>query len=200
MPEFPSPYVRRSNSPPHPTLSSPASLLSLISTSSHEGEPDPPDITDASTLSEVFQDSRPLQPANEPTASSERMPRLQSRPSSPHPSTYVPQRITCLDDTGTPVPTSPVPSPMITEESHLLAPPPASSEAPSIIEVGANASTQLPTSDTIPEVFDTRQQEPPFMTDGRGRVVWSRSGVKRGSSPSGMCSQDRTQHAAGDRY
>jgi len=188
MPEFPhiltSPYTQRPNSPLQSTLSSPASFPS-----ERGDEPDPPDVTNASTPSDVSQDSRPLQPTNEPTTSSDRMPPFQSRPSSPH---SFPQGTTCLDNTGTPAPTSLIPSQVVTEESHLLASPP-------VIEVGATASTQSPTRDPIPEVSDTRQQEPPFMTDGRGRVVWSRSGVKRGSSPSGTCSQDRTQYAAGDR-
>jgi hypothetical protein len=66
--------------------------------------------------------------------------------------------------------------------------------------VDTTASTQLPTRDPLPqEGPDTRQQDPPFMTDGRGRVVWSRSGVKRGNSPHSARTQDRTTNAAGDR-
>jgi hypothetical protein len=73
-------------------------------------------------------------------------------------------------------------------------------EAPSVIEVDTTAGAQLPTRDPLPgEGSDVRQQEPPFMTDGRGRVVWSRSGVKPGGSPHSIRNQDRTTNASGER-
>ncbi|KAN0137190.1 hypothetical protein V8E53_005187 [Lactarius tabidus] len=57
-------------------------------------------------------------------------------------------------------------------------------EAPSVTEVDVAATVQSSAGEPLPgEIPDTRHQEPPFMTDGRGRVVWSCSNAKRGSSP-----------------
>lgn len=177
--------------------SSPSSIGSVPPLLS-ETEVDPSGVTNPSVLSDVFQDSRPSQPTEEPAASSDRIPHCQSLPSPPHSCVCFPQRIACLDTT--PVPTSPVPSQMDTGESQSLSSPPAPQfEIPSVIEAGVTPSPQSPTRDPLPgEVSDTRQQEPPFMTDGRGRVVWSHSGVKRGNSPPANRSQDRTRNTAGD--
>ena len=153
-----------------------------------------------SVVSDVFQDSRPSQSTEEPAASSDRIPHCQSLPVPPHSCVCFPQRTACLD-TGTPVPTSPVPSQMDTRESQFLPSPPAPRfEISSVVEAGVTSSPQSSARDPLlGEVPDTRHQEPPFMTDGRGRVVWSRSGVKRGNSPLANRSQDRTPNTAGDR-
>jgi hypothetical protein len=69
------------------------------------------------------------------------------------------------------------------------------SEVPCVTEVDGATGVQSPAGEPLPgEVYDTRHQEPPFMTDGRGRVVWSCSGAKRGSSPLAI----RMPSAAGD--
>jgi len=176
-------------------------MPSLLCASDSGTEPDPPGITNVSTLSDMLLDSGPPRPTDEPATIPERMrmPRPQSLPSTPS-SLRFPQRATC-SDTGTPLPASPVPSQVDTVEFQSL---PSSQapvlEAPSVIEVDTTAGTQLPTRDLLPgEGSDARQQEPPFMTDGRGRVVWSRSGVKPGGSPHSTRNQDRTTNAAGDR-
>jgi len=193
------PNVQSSDHDLYSIPSSPSSIGSVPPLLS-ETEVDPSGLTSPSVLSDVFQDSRPSQPTEEPTANSDRIPHCQSLPSPPHSGVCFPQRIACLD-TGTPVPTSPVPSQMDTGEPQSLSSPPASQfEISSVIEAGVTPSPQSPTRDPLPgEVSDTRQQEPPFMTDGRGRVVWSRSGVKRGNSPLANPSQDRMPNTAGDR-
>jgi len=175
--------------------SSPSSIASVPPLLS-ESEVDPSGLTSPSVLSDVFQDSRPSQPTEEPAASSDRIPHCQSPP---HSCVCFPQRIACVD-TGTPVSTSPVPSQIDTGESQSPSSPPAPQfEISSVIEAGVTPSPQSPTRDSLSgEVSDTRQQEPPFMTDGRGRVVWSHSGVKRGNSPLANQSQDRTPNSAGD--
>ncbi|KAF8269842.1 hypothetical protein EI94DRAFT_1724436 [Lactarius quietus] len=64
------------------------------------------------------------------------------------------------------------------------------SETPSVTEVDMAATIQSSAGEPLPgEIRDTRHQEPPFMTDGRGRVVWSCSVAKRGSSPLAVRSQ-----------
>ncbi len=175
---------------------SPISIPPLLS----EIEVDISDLTNPSELSDVFQDSRPSHLTEEPAANSDRISHYQSPPRPPHSCVCSPQRTACLD-TGTAVPTSPVPSQMGMIESQSLPSPPAPQfEIPPVIEAGATPSPQSPTRDPLPGgVSDTRQQDPPFMTDGRGRVVWSRSGVKRGNSPLANQSQDRTPNTAGDR-
>lgn len=175
--------------------SSPSSTFSLLPLL--ESDDDLSDVIDPSVLLDVLQDSRPSHPTDEPATGSDRMPRCQSLPSPTLSCICFPQRATCLD-TGTPVPSSPVPSQMITVESQPVSSPPAPQvETSPVTETGVNTSPQ---SSPLPgEVSDTRQQEPPFMTDGRGRVVWSRSGVKRGSSPPATRSQDRMPNTAGDR-
>jgi len=182
---------------PYSIPSSPSSIGSIPPLLS-ETEVDSSDLTNPSVLSDVFQDSRPSQPTEEPAASSDRIPQCQSLPSPPHSCVCFPQRTAGLN-TGTPVPTSPVPSQMNTGESQPFSSPPAPQcEISSVIEAGVTPSPQSPTRDPLPgEVSDTRQQEPPFMTDGRGRVVWSHSGVKRGNSP--PSNRDRTPNTAGDR-
>ena len=175
-------------------------MPSLLATSEFGTEPDHPDTTNASTLSEMLPDSGAWRPTDEPATISDRVPRPQSLPSTPPSPLSFPQSATCLD-TGVPLSTSPVPSQMDNVECQSLPSPQTPVlEAPSVIEVGTPAGTQLPTRDPLPgEGSDTRQQEPPFMTDGRGRVVWSRSGVKPGSSPHSTRNQDRTANTAGDR-
>lgn len=184
---------------PFSTPSSPSSTGSMPSLLG-ETEVDLSDVTNPSVPLGVFPDSRPSQPTDEPATSSDRMPHCQSLPSPPLSCVSSPQRPAC-PHTGTPVPTSPVPSQMDTVESQLLSSPPTSElEISSLTETGVTPSPQSPTRDPLPgEISDTRQQEPPFMTDGRGRVVWSRSGVKRGNSPLANRSQDRTPNTAGDR-
>ncbi|KAH9004740.1 hypothetical protein EDB86DRAFT_2885217, partial [Lactarius hatsudake] len=54
------------------------------------------------------------------------------------------------------------------------------SEAPPLTEVGATASVPSSARELPGGATETRHQEPPFMTDGRGRVVWSCSAAKRG--------------------
>ena len=196
-----SPNVQPSDPALHSTPSSPASSMPPLEDASDlETEPDLPDVTNTSALSDMSQDRPPSQPINEPATSSDVMPRRQSLPNTLLSSVMFPQRAACLD-TGTPAPTSPVLSQMDMVESQSL---PSSqvpeSEVSSMIEVGATASTQSPTRDPLAgEVTEMRQQEPPFMTDGRGRVVWSRSGVKRSSSPFASRNHDRTANTAGDR-
>jgi len=183
-----------------PSPSSIGSLPPLPSETESETEVDPSGLTNPSVLSDVFQDSRPSQPTEEPAANSDRITHCQSLPSPPHSCVCFSQRTARLD-TGTPVPTSPVPSQMDAGESQPLPSPPAPQfEISSVNEAGVTPSPQSPTRDPLPgEVSDTRQQEPPFMTDGRGRVVWSHSGVKRGNSPLANRSQDKTPNTAGDR-
>ena len=189
-------------SPDHALYSIPSSPSSIGSVPPllSETEVDSSGLTNPPVPSDVFQDSRPSQPTEEPAASSDRIPHCQSPPSPPHSCVCFPQRIACLD-TGTPVPTSPVPSQMDTGESQSLSsPPPPQFEISSVIEAGVITSPQSPTREPLPvEASNTRQQEPPFMTDGRGRVVWSRSGVKRGNSPPANRNQDRMPNNAGDR-
>ncbi len=197
------PNTQPSDTSAHSTPSSPlstSSMPSLIAASEWGTESDPPDITNILMPSDMLPDSRPSLPTDEPTTIPDRTPRPQSLPNTPPSSVRYPQRATCLD-TGTPVPTSPVPSQVDSVESRSCPSPQAPVfEASSMIEVGTTASTQLPTRDPLPgEGSDTRSQEPPFMTDGRGRVVWSRSGVKRGTSPHSTRSQDRTANVVGDR-
>lgn len=177
---------------------SPSSIGS-VSPLPSETEVDSSGLTNPSGQSDVFQDNQPSQPTEELAASSDRIPHCQSLSSPPLSCVCFPQRTACLD-TGTLVPTSPVPSQMDTGESQPPSSPPAPQfEISSVIEAGVTPSPQSPTSDPLPgEVSDTRQQEPPFMTDGRGRVVWSHSGVKRGNSSLANPSQDRTPNTAGD--
>jgi hypothetical protein len=147
-----------------------------------------------------FQDSRPSQPSDEPETSSDSMPRCQSLPNLPLSCACFPQRAASLDP-GTPVPTSTAPSQIDTVVSQTLSSPRAPQvEISSVIETAVTASPQSPTRDPLSgEVLDTRQQEPPFMTDGRGRVVWSRSGAKHGNLSPETRIQDRTPNTAGDR-
>lgn len=188
---------------PLPSLpSSPFSTSSmppLILASECGTEPDLPDITNTSMASDTFQDNRPSHPTDEPTTIFDGMPCPHSLPSTPSTVRFS-QRAGCRD-TGTPLPTSPVSSQVDSVDAQSLPSPQAPPiEVSSVTEVGTTASARLPTRDPFPqERSDTRQQEPPFMTDGRGRVVWSRSGVKRGGSPHPTRGQDRTTNAAGDR-
>lgn len=182
---------------PSSPFSTSSSMPPLMAASDCGTEPNHPDTTNTSTASDIFQDSRPPQPIDEPTTISDRIPRPHSLPSTPSTVRFS-QRSSCRD-TGTSMPTSPVPSQVDSVDAHSSPRAPLF-EASSVLEVGTTASTQLPTRDPLcQEGSDTRQQEPPFMTDGRGRVVWSRSGVKPGSSPHSNRSQDRTTNAPGDR-
>ncbi|KAI9511605.1 hypothetical protein F5148DRAFT_303175 [Russula earlei] len=169
-----SPNAQQSDPVPRSPSSSPSSIdsfPSLMSTSECETEPDLPDVTDTSMRSG---DSLTSPPTIEPATTSDRVPRGQSPPSTPRSSACAPQRTACVD-TGTLLPASPVPLHIDTADSQPLTSSPAPPEVSSMIE------------------------EPPFMTDGRGRVVWSRSGVKHGNSPPAACIHDRTQHTGGDR-
>jgi hypothetical protein len=175
-----------------------SSMPSLLATSESGTEPDPSDIINGPTLSDMLPDSRPSQPFNEPATISDRMTRPQSLPNTPPSPLRFPQRATCLD-TGTPLSTSPVPPQVGSVDfQSLLSPQAPVLEPSSVIEVGTTARTPLSTRDPPRgEGSDTRQQEPPFMTDGRGRVVWSCSGVKPGGSPHSTRNQDRTANIAG---
>ncbi|KAI0255855.1 hypothetical protein BJV78DRAFT_578773 [Lactifluus subvellereus] len=176
-----------------------SSMPSLITASASGTEGNLSDVTNISSLSDIYQDGRPSQPINGSITSSDRMPPRQSHPSALPSSLCYPQRAGCPNN-GTSMPTSPVPSQRDDVECHSpLTPQAPQLEVSSITEVGPTVSTQSSTRDPPGEVSDTRQQEPPFMTDGRGRVVWSRSGVKRGSSPPATRGQDRAPNAAGDR-
>jgi len=172
-----------------------SSIPSLIATSASGTGGNLSDVTNTSSLSD---DGRPSQPINGPITSSDRMPR-QPHPGALPSSLCHPQRAGC-PNSGTSVPASPVPSQRDDVESHSpLNPQAPQIEVSSVTEVGPTVGTQSSTRDPPGEVSDTRQQDPPFMTDGRGRVVWSRSGVKRGSSPPATRSQDRAPNVAGDR-
>ena len=165
-----------------------------------ETEVDFSEVTNPSVSLGEFQDSRPSQPSDEPETSPDSMPRCQSLPNLPLSCACFPQRAASLDP-GTPVPTSTTPSQIDTVVSQTLSSPRAPQvEISSVIETAVTASPQSPTRDPLSvEVPDTRQQEPPFMTDGRGRVVWSRSGAKHGNLPPEARIQDRTPNTAGDR-
>jgi hypothetical protein len=149
-------------------------------------EPDFPDTISTCSLPDSDQDSHLPQPANEsPVISDTESPRR-----SPSPFHLSP-----LDPCGLPDATRPG------DESSMPTPPVASlrdigepnspqstqsllSDAPSVSKVDEATSVQSSAGEPLPgEIPDTRHQEPPFMTDGRGRVVWSCSGAKRGSSP-----------------
>jgi hypothetical protein len=181
-------------SSPLPTSSMP----SLIAASTSGTEGNSWDLTDTSPPWDIDQDGRPSQLINGSITSSDRMPR-QSPPTAPPSSLRYHQRAGCPNN-GASVPASPVPSQRDDVESHFPPNPQAQQiEVSSVTDVGPTVSTQSSTRDPPGEVSDTRQQEPPFMTDGRGRVVWSRSGVKRGSSPPAIRGQDRAPNTAGDR-
>jgi hypothetical protein len=170
-------------------------MPSLIAASESETEGDRPDVTNTPSLSEICQDGRPSLPINGSMISPDSVP-CQSHSGALISSPRYPQMAGGLDN-GTSMPTSPIPS-QRDMESHSPSPLQAQqTEMPSVPESGENASN--PPSDPSTEISDTRQQEPPFMTDGRGRVVWSCSGVKRGGSPLAARGQDRIANAAGDR-
>jgi hypothetical protein len=149
-------------------------------------EPDFPDTVNTHSLQDSYQDSHLPQPVNESAGISD----TQSPCLSPSPlhitlfdacglseearpigdSSLLPLPVLSLRDIGEPN------SPQSTQS--LL------TEAPSVTEVDVAATVQPPAGEPLPgEILDTRHQEPPFMTDGRGRVVWSCSSAKRGSSP-----------------
>ncbi|KAI0272476.1 hypothetical protein BC834DRAFT_348885 [Gloeopeniophorella convolvens] len=70
---------------------------------------------------------------------------------------------------------------------------------PPEVEMDSTSCPRSPTSDHVSAgMLTARQQEPPFMTDGRGRVVWSHSGVKRGDSPLASRGQERVSVNPGD--
>lgn len=149
-------------------------------------EPDFPDTVSTRSSPDSYQDSHLPQPINESAAISD----TQSPHLSPSPLHISPFDACGLSEVARPsddssVPTLPFPSPSDTGVTNspqstqsLL------SEAPSVTEVDVAATVQPSTGEPLPgEIPDTRHQEPPFMTDGRGRVVWSCSSAKRGSSP-----------------
>ena len=150
-------------------------------------EPDFPDTISTCSLPDSDQDSYLSQPANESPAISDTESSRQS-PSPFHLSPLDPcdfPDATRLGDESS-LPTLPVASLRDVGESNspqstqsLL------SDAPSVFEVDEATNVQSPAGEPLlfGEIPDTRHQEPPFMTDGRGRVVWSCSGAKRGSSP-----------------
>jgi len=171
----------------HPIPSSPLSVGFPPSLTTGSGtESDFPDAVSTCSLPDSYQDSRLPQPANESAAISDTVSPRQSPP---------PFHLTLFDACGLPgagrpfddnsLPTLPVSSLRdIGESNSLQSTQSLLSESPSVTEVGAADSVQPSAGEPLPgEVPDTRHQEPPFMTDGRGRVVWSCSGTKRGSSP-----------------
>ena len=149
-------------------------------------EPDFPDTVSNGSMPDLYQDSHLPQPANESAAISDTEPPRRS-PSPFHLSLFeacgIPEAAHPSDDSF--LPTQPASSPGdIGEPNSPQSTQSLLSETPSVTEVDAAASVQLSTGEPLPgEIRDTRHQEPPFMTDGRGRVVWSCSGAKRGSSP-----------------
>ena len=177
--------------------SSPSSTGSMPSLIETEG--DLSEVTNPSVSLGVFQDSRLSQPSDEPATSSDSISRCQSLPNLPLSCAGFPQRPASLDP-GTPVQTSTAPSQIDTVVFQTLSSPRAPQfEISSVIETTVTPSPQSPTRDPLSgEVPDPRQQEPPFMTDGRGRVVWSRSGAKHGNPPLETRIQDRTPNTAGD--
>ncbi len=185
---------------PHSMPSSPFSEGFQPSlTSGPDVEPDIRDTVSTCSLPDSSQDSR-LSPASESVAISDTVSPCQS-PSSFH--------FALFDACGLPGPTpshddiflSAQPVPALRDSDSIPSTQSLPPEAPSVSEVGANGSIQSSAGESFSgEVSDTRHQEPPFMTDGRGRVVWSCSGVKRGSSPLAIRGQqDRTPSAAGER-
>ena len=173
--------------------------MPLIAVSEFGTEGVVPDVTNTSSLSDIYQDDRPSQPINESITDSDRMPPRQSHSGALSSSLSYTQRADGPNN-GTSMPASPVPSQRDDVDFRSpLSPQAPHTEVSSVTEVGLTASSPSSTRDPPGEVSDTRQQEPPFMTDGRGRVVWSCSGVKRGSSPPPSRNQDRTPSAAGER-
>src|SRR6266581_4062051 len=85
---------------PSSPFSTSSMLPPLINASECGTEPDLPDITNTSTASDTFQDSRPSHPTDEPTTIFDRMPRPHSLPSTPS-TVRLAQRAGCRD-TGTP--------------------------------------------------------------------------------------------------
>ena len=172
----------------HSIPSSPLSEGFPLSQTSGSGtEPDFPDTVSTCSLPDPYQDSHPPQPANESAAISDTLSPHQSPP---------PLHLSLFDacglrgaarpyDDDNSLPTQPVASlGDIGESNSPVSTQSLLSEVPSVTEVGGATSIQSPEREPFPgEVPDTRHQEPPFMTDGRGRVVWSCSGAKRGGSP-----------------
>lgn len=151
-----------------------------------------PDTVSTYSLPDSYQDNRLPQPANESAAISDTVSHRQS-PSPFHLTLF---DVGCLPGAARPSDDNPLPTlPAsslrdIGEPNSLQSTQPLLSEAPSVTEVVAAAGVQSSTGEPLPgEVPDTRHQEPPFMTDGRGRVVWSCSGAKRGGSPLAIRSQ-----------
>ena len=149
-------------------------------------EPDFPDTVSNGSMPDLYQDNHLPQPANESAAISDT--ELPHRSTSPfHLPLFdacgIPEAAHSSDDTS--LSTQPVSSSRhIGEPNSPQSTQSLLSEASFVTEVDATDSVQLSTGEPLPgEIRDTRHQEPPFMTDGRGRVVWSCSGAKRGSSP-----------------
>jgi hypothetical protein len=189
--------------PPDPLLHSippsPRSMPSLEAASDFETEGDVPDVANTSSQSAINQDDRPSQPINESITDSDRMPPCQSHSGALSSSLSYAQRADGPNN-GTSMPASPVPSQRDDADFRSpLSPQAPQIEVSSVTEVGLTASSPSSTGDPPGGVSDTRQQEPPFMTDGRGRVVWSCSGMKRGGSPPPGRNRDRTPSAAGER-
>ena len=172
----------------HSIPSSPLSVdFSLSQTSGSGTEPEFPDTVSTYSLPDSYEDDHLPQPPNESAAISDTASPYQS-PS--------PFHLSLLDACGLPgatrpcdedsLPTQPVSSLRDVEESNSPhSTQPLLPEVTSVTEAvdGVNC-VQSSAGEPFPgEVRDTRHQEPPFMTDGRGRVVWSCSGAKRGSSP-----------------
>jgi len=180
----------------HSVPSSPLSVGFLPSLS----EPDFPDTVSTRSLPDSDQESDLPQPAIESAAISD----TESPRRSPSPFLLDPCGLPAATRPGDEIslPTLPVASlwdigePNSPQSTQSLL-----SEALSVSEVDAAASIQSSTGEPLPgEIPDTRHQDPPFMTDGRGRVVWSCSGAKRGSSPLAIRTlQDRMPGTAEDR-
>ncbi|KAH9066675.1 hypothetical protein EDB87DRAFT_1587491 [Lactarius vividus] len=156
--------------------SSPLSVDFLPSlTTDSDTEPDVPDPVSTCSLPDSYQDSRIPQPADESAAISD----TASPPHSPSP--FPLSLFDACSPPGTVRPYDDNPLRNIGESESVQ---PSLSEAPPLTEVGTTASVPSSTGEPLPgRALETRHQEPPFMTDGRGRVVWSCSAAKRGSSP-----------------
>ncbi|KAH9004720.1 hypothetical protein EDB86DRAFT_2885108 [Lactarius hatsudake] len=151
-------------------------------TADSDTEPDVPGPVSTCSLPDSYQDSRLPQPPDESAAISDTAP--PPRSSSPFPLPLFdacgpPGTARPYDDS--PLPTLPDSSLRDIGESESVQS--SLSEAPPLAEVGATASVPSSARELPGGATETRHQEPPFMTDGRGRVVWSCSAAKRGSSP-----------------
>ncbi|KAH9166325.1 hypothetical protein EDB89DRAFT_222294 [Lactarius sanguifluus] len=143
--------------------SSPLSVGFLpILTTDSDTEPDVPDPVSTCSLPDSYQDSHLPQPADESAAISDT--------ASPHsPSPFPLPLFDVCGPPGTARPYDDNPLPTLPDSS--------------LRDIGESESVQFSLSEAPPLTEVGATASPPFMTDGRGRVVWSCSAAKRGSSP-----------------